>query len=151
MEKYRKTVILRCLWLAAAVLAAAAFGVYDVFFASDAVRDSMIFGFQCGLTVGLGLLALIMLIRYSRALKNDVKLRKQYNLEHDERMQAIHAKAGMPMLLYTSCGMVVAAIIAGYNDAVVCMTLIKAAAAQLIVGCTAKLAYTLWMNGEAEK
>ena len=56
-------------------------------------------------------------------------------------MQYIRAKAGMPMLLVTSCVMVIAGIIAGYFNVTVFMTLTAAAMCQLLVGSLIKMYY----------
>ena len=45
-------------------------------------------------------------------MKKELKI--QYNKENDERMKAIKAKAGMPMLLITSIVMIIVGVIAGY-------------------------------------
>jgi hypothetical protein len=73
------------------------------------------------------------------AIKDERKLKMAYNRENDERMKAIRAKAGMPMLLITSVMMVIAAIIAGYFNIVVFYTLTAAAMMQLLLGVSVKL------------
>ena len=87
-------------------------------------------------------LALIRIIRYRKALRNDKELQIQYNKENDERMKAIPAKAGMPMILISSIIMVIAGIIIGYSNMVVFYTLIAAAVIQLVIACITKFIYT---------
>lgn len=87
-------------------------------------------------------LALIRIIRYRKALRNDKELQIQYNKENDERMKAIQAKAGMPMILISSIIMVIAGIIIGYSNMVVFYTLIAAAVIQLVIACITKFIYT---------
>ena len=82
-----------------------------------------------------------MIIRYNRALGDERHLQLLYNREHDERMRLIRQKAGMPILMVTSLGMVVAGVVAGYFNAVVFMTLIGAALIQLVVAVAVKLYY----------
>lgn len=48
MEKYKKVLKTRIALFTVPVLLAIALGIYDVFFASEAIKESFIFGFQCG-------------------------------------------------------------------------------------------------------
>ena len=138
MEKYRKSVIMRITLLSAVVLAAVALGVYDVFFASEAAKESYIFGFQVGATTALGMISAVLIVRLRALLRDEQKLRLQYNKENDERYRAIRAKAGMPMLLISSVGMIAAGIVAGYYSKTVFVTLIAAAMCQMLVGVVIK-------------
>ncbi len=95
-------------------LFAVGLGIYDVFRAADEVSSSEIFAFQCGLTTALGVLAIVMIIRYSRALRSEKALQIRRNKENDERMKAIRAKADMPTVLIFS----VAIIAAGSSSAI---------------------------------
>ena len=97
--------------------------------------------FQGGLLSALCILLAVMIIRYNRALGDERHLQLLYNREHDERMRLIRQKAGMPILMVTSLGMVVAGVVAGYFNAVVFMTLIGAALIQLVVAVAVKLYY----------
>ena len=102
MEKYKKSIIIRVFLLSILALLAVGLGIYDVFWATDEVKASEIFEFQCGITTALGIFALIMMIRYHKTLRSEKELQIQYNKEKDERMKAIRAKAGMPMVLIFS-------------------------------------------------
>ena len=139
MEKYRRLIVQRIRLLALVVMLVVALGLYDVFWATEAMKASDVFGFQCGIAMGIGLLALAQILRYRSALQTENALKRQYNMENDERMRAIRAKAGMPMLLYTSLGMIVAAVFAGYTDSAAFYILVKAATCQLIIGCAVKM------------
>lgn len=141
MEKYRKILKTRITLLTLPAILAVALGIYDVFFATETIKESLIFGFQCGATTALGILSIILIIRFRTILKDDTKLKLQYNKENDERLKTIQAKAGMPMLLITSMGMIVVAIIAGYSDLTVFVTLIVAAGCQIMIGAIIKLIY----------
>ena len=61
MEKYRKTVIIRVILLSM-------LGIFDAFGADGEEKSSEIFEFQCGLTTALGILAIVIIIRYCKAL-----------------------------------------------------------------------------------
>lgn len=142
MEKYKKVVIIRLFLLSILALLAVGLGIYDVFWATAEEKASNIFGFQCGGITALGILALIWIIRYRKVLRNERELKIQYDKENDERMKAIRAKAGMPMVLITSIVMIVLGIIIGYSNMTVFYALIAAAAAQLGIACVTKFIYT---------
>lgn len=110
------------------------------FFQTDISKDG-IFCFQCGLNTAIGIIAAVQIIRCRGALSNDEKLKIQFNKENDERLMAIRAKAGMPMLMVTSITIIVVAIIAGYFNTVIFITLVSAALFQLIIGLLIKLLY----------
>lgn len=133
MEKYRKTIKLRMALLGIMVLLAVGLSIFNVFFATEEMQNSYLFGFQSGAATGFGIFSLIMLIRYSKIIKDDNKLKLEYNKDNDERTKAIMAKAGLPMMLYTSVAMILAGIIVGYFNEVAFKTLVFAAMAQLIV------------------
>ena len=84
----------------------------------------------------------LVIMRWGRALKDDTRLRRMYNEEHDERLQAIRARAGLPMGLYLSLGMLVAGCVAGFFSGTVMLTLVLAAGAQLLVCVAVKLILT---------
>ena len=71
--------------------------------------------------------------RYVRALRDEQALRRLWNREHDERMRAIKARAGAPMLLYTSAAMIAVALLIGPWNIMAAMTLLLAAAGQIVV------------------
>jgi hypothetical protein len=140
MEVYRSKLKRRILLLSVLVLFSSALGVYDVFFQTDISKDG-IFCFQCGLTTAIAIIAAIQIMRFKGVLSNDEKLKVQFNKENDERLRAIKAKAGMPMLMVTSIMIIVAAIIAGYFNTVIFITLVSVALFQLIFGLLVKLLY----------
>ena len=142
MEKYKKGIIIRVFLLSVLALLAVGLGIYDVFWATDEVKASEIFEFQCGITTALGILALIMIIRYHKTLRSEKELQIQYNKENDERMKAIRAKAGMPMVLIFSVVIIIAGILIGYSNIVVFYALIVTAALQLVIACITKFVYT---------
>ena len=141
METFRKALKTRIVLLMLLAAVTVALGIYDVFFAGADMRESIIFEFQCGVTTALGLMSVCLIVRFRSILGNDTKLQQQFNRENDERLKAIRAKAGMPMLLITSAGMLLAAIIAGYYDITVFITLVAAALLQVLAGAIVKLVY----------
>lgn len=143
MKEFKKTVKRRIALFSGLTLAALVLGVYNVFFmnASENVTmtDGVISGFQSGLILGIGLIAVFQIFKLTRAINDETKLKLLYNQEHDERLKTIRSRAGMPMLMITSVLMLIAAIVAGYFNIVVFYTLVLAATAQLSIGAIVKL------------
>ena len=142
MENYKNVVKTRITLLTIPVLIAVSLGIYSVFFASEATKESYMFGFQCGFSIALGISAIVFIIHQKKILNDEMKLKLQYNKENDERLKAIRAKAGMPLLFITSVGMIVAGVIAGYFSLVIFSALIIAATIQMLIGAIIKLVYT---------
>ena len=99
-------------------------------------------GFLLGMAAGGAIMGFLVIMRWGRALKDDTRLRRMYNEEHDERLQAIRARAGLPMGLYLSLGMLAAGCVAGFFSGTVMLTLVLAAGAQLLVCVAVKLILT---------
>lgn len=141
MEQFRKKIKSRIVALAILVFASIAILMVDVFWVQEVLKDNYVICFQCGLAAGVTIMALALVLRYSRALRDNNKLEILYNKENDERMKYIRAKAGLPLLWVTSVVMILAGIVIGYFNTVVFYTLIATAALQLIVACVIKLIY----------
>ncbi len=141
MENYRERIKRRMALLSAWILLTAGLGIYNVFCTADETGVPEIFGFQCGLACGLSLCALLLLLRYGRALKDERGLQKLYNQEHDKRMKAVRAKAGVPMVPILSFIMMGVGMVMGYTNSVIFYTLTAAAMGQLLVSSAAKLVY----------
>ncbi|MDO5559260.1 MAG: hypothetical protein Q4F95_06630 [Oscillospiraceae bacterium] len=141
MENYKKKLKIRIFLFAVLVALSVAAIVYDVFFADAHSRDSMMHGFETGAAVSLGFCGALMMSRYISTLKDEKKLRLEYNRENDERMKAIRSKAGIPILPVTSVLMITAGIILGYVDTTIFITLVAAAIVQLSVSLAVKFIY----------
>lgn len=141
MEGYRKKVLSRTVLFAGLALLAAAVAVYNEILPDSARREGEQYGFQYGLTMGIGLLAVLAAVFNGLLLKNEKRLQMALNRERDERLKAIRAKAGIPMILITSVMMIAAGIIAGYFNQTIFVTLIAAGGAQLLLACGVKLYY----------
>jgi len=142
MENYKVSIKRRIILFSGLILLTAILGVYDFFISGNvdaSMTDEVVSGFQFGLIFGLGILALIQVIKLNMVIRNDKKLKILYNKEHDERLKAIRSKAGMPMLMITSVMMVISAIIAGYFNIVVFYVLAITAMVQLSIGTIVKL------------
>ncbi len=141
MDNYKKVIKKRIWMLSFLVLLAVGLGIFDTFWASAEMKESKIFAFQCGAITALGVFSAYFLIHYKKILQNEEDLKIQYNKENDERMKAIKAKAGMPMLLITSIVMIIVGVIAGYYNFTIFFTLIIAAICQLLTSFVVKLVY----------
>lgn len=141
MDNYRKVLRRRMYLLTVPILLAVGLSIFNIFFASERIKESFIFGFQFGAAISLGIISIVLLIFYRRILADDKKLKLQYNKENDERLKTIRAKAGVPMLLITSIVMIIAGIIAGYFNLTIFITLVVAAVSQMLIAAIIKQIY----------
>ena len=103
------------------------------------IAESNATNFIWGGCIGGAFVALVVLAQQRKALQDDEKLRKLYIEEHDERKQAIRAKAGLPMVVYLSLGMAMTAAVVFFFNETVAITLALAAVAQMLVSLMVKL------------
>jgi hypothetical protein len=139
MDQFRKKLKKRIILICAVLLLFVSILLYNQFGASDALKDSLAFSFQCGFSVAGSLVLVFLLAKYHAALRNDTKLQLLYNEEKDERMSVIRAKAGVPMVLILSMTLVLAGMLIGYFNETVFLVLICAALFQLLVCLSVKL------------
>ena len=145
MELFRKKLKTRIVLFCAVLLLFVTILLYNQFGANDAVKDSLAFSFQCGFSAAGSLALVFWLMKYRGALKDEAKLRLLYNEEKDERMSAIRAKAGIPMVVILSMMLVLGGMIIGYFNETVFVVLIGAALFQLLVSIGVKLFYKVKM------
>lgn len=145
LNQYRKTIHTRCVLWGLMILIALGQMIYGMFFMDQNMQNTIIFGFQAGFSTGIASVGVIRLIHYRKVLGSDKQLQLAYNEEHDERMQWIRSKAGMPTLLVTSTVMILVGIIAGYFNVTVFFTLVGAGSTQLMVGSFVKMYYVKTM------
>ncbi len=141
MEQFKKKLKTRIVLFCAVLLLFVAILLYNQFGANDAVKDSLAFSFQCGFSAAGSLALVFWLMKYRGALKDEAKLRLLYNEEKDERMSAIRAKAGIPLVVILSMMLVLGGMIIGYFNETVFVVLIGAALFQLLVSIGVKLFY----------
>ena len=152
VEAYRKTIRRRMIVMAVIVVAysVTAVVVHTLFdgtigAAEDFAWSGVVEGFLWGaITAAVAGFALIV-PRYAQALRDERALRRLWNREHDERMRAIKARAGAPMLLYTSAGMIAVALLVGPWNIMAATTLLLAGTAQIVVCAVTKLVCTRLM------
>ena len=140
VEAYRKVIRRRMIAMLAisAFYVAAMVAMHTVWRVELGLTASFLEGFASAV-VGL---TVVLAPRYRRALKDEQALRRMWNREHDERMSAIRARAGLPMLMYTSLAMITAALLLSAWNVTVAATLLLAATAQLLIGVVTKLVCT---------
>ena len=136
-DRIRRRMNLCCvLWLAYLLLMAA------TRFAAPAVTEHPAYAGILGFFAGGLLVSLLGLSKFRRALKDDTALRRLYNQEHDERMQAIRSKAGVPVTLFMGVGMMAAGLLATFFNMTVALTLVVAGLAVLLVTLALKAWYS---------
>lgn len=145
MDQFRKKLKKRIILICAVLLMFVSILLYNQFGADSALKDSLAFSFQCGFSAAGSLALVFLLAKYRGALKNEVKLQLLYNEEKDERMSAIRAKAGVPMVMILSMTLVLAGMLIGYFNETVFIVLICAALFQLLVCLSVKLYYKIKM------
>lgn len=84
----------------------------------------MIHGFQVGVFLGLEIMILIYIGKYTRALKNETELKKLYFAEKDERTKLIQDKIGGAGFNFTLASIATASVIAGFLSQTVFATLL---------------------------
>ena len=141
MELFKKKLKTRIILLCAVLLVFVAILLYNQFGASEALKDSLAFSFQCGFSAAGSFALVFWLMKYRSALKDEAKLRLLYNEEKDERMSAIRAKAGIPMVLILSMMLVLAGMVIGYFNETVFVVLICVALFQLLMSLLVKFYY----------
>ena len=119
--------------------------LYNQFGAPDTLKNSLAFSFQCGFSASGSFVLVFWLMKYRVALKDEAKLRLLYNEENDERMSAIRAKAGIPMVLILSLALVLGGMVIGYWNETIFVVLVGVALFQLLVSLGVKLYYKVKM------
>lgn len=145
MDQFRKKLKNRIILICAVLLLFVMILLYNQFGASDALKNSLAFSFQCGFSAAGSLVLVFLLAKYRAALKNETKLQLLYNEEKDERMSAIRAKAGVPMVLILSMALLLGGMVIGYWNETVFIVLICAAMFQLLVCLGVKMYYKIKM------
>ncbi|HKM35801.1 MAG TPA: hypothetical protein VJY54_13825 [Lachnospiraceae bacterium] len=141
MEQFRKTIRIRIAWLMALSLTTGLMGVYDVFFATNILKESIVFQFLGGASTAICIISSINIIRYRKIISDESKSKLLCNKENDERYKIIKSKAGIPIVPVLSVLMMLSGIIAGYLNITVFYTLLIAAICMVLVSGVVKLYY----------
>lgn len=147
MEKYklvlkRRTIIFTVFIIFAVVLQLC--NLFNVF--GNAVNDGFVGDvlteFQTGLLFGITIIFVYLIVRYNLIMKDNIKLKKFYNAENDERRKEIKQKAGGNVILFSSIIIIFMGIIAGYFNKIIFFSLIACALFQLSLCALLKLYYS---------
>ena len=138
MEKYRRWLTRSQGLKGAAVALWVAWLVAERLLLPEGLRDTDAAAFRSGFAYGMIGALTAVLVRGAQTLRNTEKLRQAWVRQHDERMIAIRARAGMPMLLYASVAMLLAACVVSYTNETAFKTLCVAGLAQALLGLAAK-------------
>ena len=141
MEQFKKKLKLRMRLFGFLVLFCIVIILINQFGTFITYTESLAFSFQRGFSAAGALVLVFWMMKYRGALRDETKLRLLYNEENDERMKAIRAKAGVPMVLILSLTLVLAGMIIAYWNATVFVVLICVALFQLLVSLGVKLYY----------
>lgn len=103
-----------------------------------AYNDS-IFGFVYGLLIGMEIFCVGKVIKINKARDDYSLLRKMYIEENDERQILIRLKSGYPILTNLSLAIFLFAILAGFINKAVFVTLLSVGVFQLLVSKAIRL------------
>lgn len=142
MDAYRKTLKRRTLSMWLIALSAVILCTFFTFFTQREPRRDFVSGFQAGFQAGLVIAAILWTIRNKIILSDGERLRREYNRENDERLQLIHAKAGIPTMWLSSVIILVAGLVAGYFNFTAFVVLISVAAFQLLLSVVLRQVYS---------
>ena len=141
MEQYRRTLQRRMgcyrLWSLAYLVV-----TITMRFAAEEAAGHPAYSLLQGCGCAAMVLAAIQSVRISRALRDETALRRFHNQEHDERMQAIRAKAGVPVTLFMGAGLIAAGLVATFLDMTAALTLVTAGMAELLLTLALKAWYS---------
>ena len=139
MEQFKRTLKFRMAMLG--VLLIACCGLFAFSMESGERLPDFLRGFQAGVASGMCAVAVIWLVKFGRVIQDETRLRIQYNKETDERMKAINAKAGMPLLWVTSVLMILVGMVGAYWEPMIFYTLVPAGVFQILASRIVALVY----------
>lgn len=147
MEKYKlvlkkRIIIFTGLIILAVILQICAFNNVFGIAVRDGFNAGAMTGFQTGLLSGLSGIFIYQIVRYSLAMKDNIKLKKLYNTEHDERRKEIKQKSGGNVIIFSSIIIIFGGIILGSFNEIVFFSLIGCAMFQLNLCAVLKLYYS---------
>lgn len=143
METFKKKVRMRIAWLLSTIIVFAAAFIALLFLRKSLPAISgYAQGFATGVFMGLIGLLLLHVIRNFSFLRSEEALKAQYVKEHDERALLIMQKTGSLGFQIAGGGLGFAAIMAGFLDQTVFLTLSGALAFIALVKLSLKLYFT---------
>ena len=135
MEKFKKSIHRRVAIMRAYSAVIALFFILSTIFNITDYETKAV-SFILGACLGIMLLILIHIRKYTMAIKYDEGMRKLYIEENDERHKFILSKTGGHAIDIVVCGLALGAIISGFFNEVVFFTLLGATIyTALVKGC----------------
>lgn len=150
MDKMKATIKHRISYLQAALVCLILVSAYDNIGPGFPITDAVsthILDFQHGLRVGSMFALIGFIFYYISMLRSEQKLKKLYYELKDERMEAVRAKSGAPVLLGCAIALFAASMAFMYVSSVVSVTLIGCAIFLLLVAIVRKLFWTKKLSG----
>ncbi len=146
MEKYKlvlkkRIIILAGLIILAAILQICTFNNVFGIEGREGFNAGMMTEFQTGLLAGISAIFIYLIIRYNLAMRDSTKLKKLYNIEHDERRKEIKQKSGGNVIIFSSVIIIFGGIILGNYNEMVFYSLIGCAIFQLNLCAILKIYY----------
>ncbi len=122
-------------------------GVVEINLGSEAAND-FVAGFQLGILTALIVAYLAKLVNYRKALKDEKLLKRLYYKENDERLAFINQQVGKSCMSVTTVVLLTCAVIAGYFDIKVFVTILAVTVVQLVIQLILQRYYTCQVSGE---
>ncbi|WP_276862371.1 hypothetical protein [Anaerococcus tetradius] len=111
----------------------------EAFLKDKFAYNDFIFGFIYGLVIGMEIFCVGKVIKINKARDDYSLLRKMYIEENDERQILIRLKSGYPILTNLSLAIFLFAILAGFINKAVFVTLLSVGVFQLLVSKAIRL------------
>jgi hypothetical protein len=111
----------------------------EAFLKDKFAYNDFIFGFVYGLLIGMELFCVGKVIKINKARDDYSLLRQMYIEENDERQILIRLKSGYPILTNLSLAIFLFAILAGFINKAVFVTLLSVGVFQLLVSKAIRL------------
>lgn len=128
-------------------LGASVSGVIDINLGSESAND-FVAGFQLGILMALTVVFLYKLVNYRKAMKDETLLKRLYYKENDERLAFINQQVGKSSMSVTTVVLLIGAVIAGYFDIKVFVTILAVTFVQLVIQLILQRYYTCQVSGE---
>lgn len=143
MEQYKKKISNRIIWMAILTILIGLSNVILNYIYKDQMTTipDFIRGFQVGVFCGVEVILIYTIFKYMAALKDEKKLKQLSIAEKDERTKLIMQKTGEMGMNICYIGLAIAAIIAGFINETVFLTLLGATIFTILVKGCFKLYY----------
>jgi hypothetical protein len=143
MEQYKKKINNRIIWMAILTILVGLINVILNYYFQDKMTtiSDFIRGFQVGIFCSLEVSLIYKIFKYIGALKDEKKLKLLSIAEKDERTKLIMQMTGAMGLNICYIGLAISAIIAGFINEIVFITLLGATIFTILVKGCFKLYY----------